>query len=75
MSTTRLSRTLLFWIAFILTRPLGASAGDFVGKPVSAGGLGYGTIGASVLLGSVLVALIGYTSWLQRKTPIKELAG
>ncbi|MFF1613269.1 hypothetical protein ACFVYA_36350 [Amycolatopsis sp. NPDC058278] len=75
MRTTRLSRTLLFWIAFILTRPLGASAGDFVSKPVTAGGLGYGTIGASVLLGSVPVALIGYTSWQQRKAPIKELAG
>ncbi|HEY0805521.1 MAG TPA: hypothetical protein VGD84_10660, partial [Pseudonocardiaceae bacterium] len=55
-------RTLLFWAAFVLTRPLGASAGDFFSKPVRLGGLGYGTIGASIILGAVLVVLIGYTS-------------
>ncbi|OXM59738.1 COG4705 family protein [Amycolatopsis vastitatis] len=70
--TTRISPTLLFWFAFVLTRPLGASAGDFVSKPVAAGGMGYGTIGASVLLGSVLVALIVYTSWQQRRTRVAE---
>ena len=67
MKTTRVSRTLLFWIAFVLTRPFGASAGDFVSKPVSAGGMGYGTTGASLLLGSILVALIVYTTWRQRQ--------
>jgi uncharacterized membrane-anchored protein len=36
---TRISRTVLFWAAFILTRPLGAVVGDFLDKPVSAGGL------------------------------------
>jgi uncharacterized membrane-anchored protein len=36
---TRISRTLLFWAAFVLTRPLGAAVGDFLDKPVSAGGL------------------------------------
>ncbi|GAB3366566.1 MULTISPECIES: COG4705 family protein [Amycolatopsis] len=74
MRTTPISRTLLFWIAFVLTRPLGASAGDFVSKPVSAGGMGYGTVGASVLLGSVLVALIGYTAWQQRQIRLAGLA-
>jgi uncharacterized membrane-anchored protein len=73
--TTRVSRTLLFWIAFVLTRPLGASAGDFVSKPVASGGMGYGTIGASLLLGSILVALIGYTSWQQRQTRPIEYVG
>jgi uncharacterized membrane-anchored protein len=62
-------------VAFVLTRPLGASAGDFVSKPVAAGGMGYGTIEASVLLGSVLVALIGYVSWQQRCTRAIEHAG
>jgi uncharacterized membrane-anchored protein len=37
---TDLSRVLLFWAAFILTRPLGATVGDFLDKPVSSGGLG-----------------------------------
>jgi len=36
---TRVSRVLLFWAAFILTRPLGATVGDFLDKPVSDGGL------------------------------------
>ena len=36
---TGISRVLLFWAAFILTRPLGATVGDFLDKPVSAGGL------------------------------------
>jgi uncharacterized membrane-anchored protein len=74
MKTTRVSRTLLFWIAFVLTRPLGASAGDFVSKPVGAGGLGYGTTGASALLGVVLVALIVYTTWQQRQAQVVEYA-
>jgi uncharacterized membrane-anchored protein len=62
MRWTAISHTLLFWMAFVLTRPLGASAGDFFSKPVSVGGLGYGTIGASVILGAILVTLILYTS-------------
>lgn len=36
---TRTSRTILFWAAFVLTRPLGAVVGDFLDKPTSAGGL------------------------------------
>ncbi len=74
MKTTRISRTLLFWIAFVLTRPLGASAGDFVSKPVTDGGMGYGTAGASLLLGSTLVALIIYTSWQKRRQRLPEYA-
>ncbi len=62
MRYTAVSNTLLFWLAFVLTRPLGASAGDFFSKPVGVGGLGYGTIGASAVLGTILVVLIVYTS-------------
>ncbi|HEY2774863.1 MAG TPA: hypothetical protein VGK20_12530 [Candidatus Binatia bacterium] len=60
-STTRVSHTSLFWMAFVLTRPLGATTGDFFTKPIAAGGMGYGTLGSSVILGSVLVALIAHT--------------
>ncbi|MFF3666333.1 COG4705 family protein [Microtetraspora malaysiensis] len=63
---TRISRTLLFWTAFVLTRPLGATVGDFFSKPVVKGGLGYGTIGSSLVLVGVLAALILYTMWRQR---------
>jgi uncharacterized membrane-anchored protein len=63
---SRVSNTLLFWLAFVLTRPLGATTGDFFSKPRAKGGLGYGTIGASLILASVLVALIVYQLWQQR---------
>jgi uncharacterized membrane-anchored protein len=47
---SNLSRTLLFWAAFILTRPLGAVVGDFLDKPVSAGGLALSRYSASAAL-------------------------
>ena len=46
----RLSRTALFWAAFILTRPLGAVVGDFLDKPLNAGGLALSRYAASALL-------------------------
>jgi uncharacterized membrane-anchored protein len=55
---TKISRTLLFWTAFILTRPLGAVAGDFFDKPVGDGGLAYSRYGASAALVVVIVACI-----------------
>lgn len=47
---TRISRTLLFWAAFVLTRPLGAVVGDFLDKPISAGGLALSRYLASAVL-------------------------
>ena len=47
---TRISRTTLFWIAFILTRPLGAAVGDFLDKPLAVGGLALSRLTASALL-------------------------
>ena len=55
---TNVSRTLLFWSAFILTRPLGATLGDFLDKPVANGGLAFGRFYASAILAAVMVALI-----------------
>lgn len=56
---TSLSRTLLFWAAFILTRPLGAVVGDYLDKPVSAGGLALSRYTASaVLLGFILACVL-----------------
>jgi uncharacterized membrane-anchored protein len=54
---TRISRVILFWIAFVLTRPFGATFGDLLTKSHEKGGLGYGTVGASLIL---LVMLIGF---------------
>jgi uncharacterized membrane-anchored protein len=50
------SRTLLFWSAFILTRPLGAVVGDFLDKPLSAGGLALSRYSASAALLAFMLA-------------------
>ncbi|MBI2801058.1 MAG: hypothetical protein HYX63_12415 [Gammaproteobacteria bacterium] len=55
---TAISRTLLFWAAFILTRPLGAVVGDFLDKPVDAGGLALSRFTASAVLLVFIVACI-----------------
>jgi uncharacterized membrane-anchored protein len=52
---TTLSRTLLFWSAFILTRPLGATVGDLLDKPVADGGLAVSRLYASLLLAAFIV--------------------
>lgn len=56
--STSISRTLLFWIAFILTRPLGAVVGDFLDKPHSAGGLALSRYSASAVLLAFMLASI-----------------
>lgn len=55
---TKLSRTLLFWAAFILTRPLGATVGDLLDKPPSHGGLGFGRFTASAVLAALMLFCI-----------------
>ena len=52
---TKLSRTLLFWAAFILTRPLGAVVGDFLDKPIAKGWLDLSRFSASATLFFVIV--------------------
>jgi uncharacterized membrane-anchored protein len=56
--TTNVSRVLLFWAAFILTRPLGATVGDFLDKPVASGGLELSRPLASLVLAVLIVLLI-----------------
>lgn len=53
---TNISRTLLFWAAFILTRPLGAVVGDFLDKPIAKGGLNLSRYTASAVLLVLIVA-------------------
>lgn len=55
---TSLSRTLLFWAAFILTRPLGAVVGDFLDKPIAKGGLELSRYTASVTIFVIIATLI-----------------
>jgi uncharacterized membrane-anchored protein len=67
---SRISHTLLFWAAFVLTRPLGAVLGDFLDKPVSSGGLELSRVGASVALAAFILACIAILS--QRATTAKH---
>jgi len=55
---TQVSRVLLFWVAFILTRPLGATVGDFLDKPLDHGGLNLSRPIASAVLAVAIIALI-----------------
>jgi uncharacterized membrane-anchored protein len=55
---TPISRVVLFWSAFVLTRPFGATFGDLLTKSHEKGGLGFGTIGSSAVLLLILVALV-----------------
>ena len=61
---TQISRTALFWSAFILTRPLGAVVGDFLDKPIDHGGLALGRFAASAAL--LLLIVIFLVSFPQR---------
>jgi len=72
---TRLDRVVLFWVAFVLTRPFGATFGDVLTKPAAAGGLNFGTIGSSLVLGAVLVAFIAYTSAMEKRRLAAEPTG
>jgi uncharacterized membrane-anchored protein len=56
--TTRVSRVALFWAAFILTRPLGATVGDFLDKPVAKGGLEFSRPLATAVLAVAIIVLI-----------------
>jgi uncharacterized membrane-anchored protein len=66
---THVSRTALFWIAFILTRPLGAVVGDFLDKPIASGGLALSRYTAS----AVLLAFILGCILLFRQRPARSM--
>jgi len=55
------SKVVLFWAAFVLTRPFGATFGDLLTKTPEKGGLGFGTIGSSAVLFVILLALVIWT--------------
>lgn len=66
---TKLNRTMLFWAAFILTRPLGAVVGDFLDKPIAAGGLALSRYSASsALLVFILACLLLFKSRAAEKS-------
>src|ERR1700736_225496 len=67
---TRINGMVLFWIAFVLTRPLGANGGDFLSKPLDHGGLNLGTTWTTAALLAVLIGLIAYQTIDTRRHPL-----
>lgn len=65
----RISRTLLFWSAFILTRPLGATLGDLLDKPLANGGFAFSRYTASAILAVIIVACIMFFPQKSGKHP------
>ncbi|CAN5775080.1 membrane protein [soil metagenome] len=57
---------LTFWVAYVLTRPLGASLGDYLSQPRDAGGLGLGTVGTSALFLVAIAAVVAYLTRSKR---------
>lgn len=66
---------LTFWLAYILTRPLGASLGDLLSQARTYGGLGLGTVYTSIAFLIVIVALVTFVSIDARRTPLHDGAG
>lgn len=66
---TRVSRVLVFWVAFVLTRPFGATMGDVLTKPHARGGLDLGTLGSSAILGGILLVLVIHAAWQESRAP------
>ncbi len=57
---TKISRTMLFWAAFVLTRPLGATLGDLLDEPVAQGGIHFSRLIASLILLGCIVAAVAF---------------
>ena len=63
---TNLPKSVLFWAAYILTRPLGATLGDTLTKPHEEGGLALGRITSSLVIAGVMIVVIALTSLRKR---------
>lgn len=59
---TRIPRSVLFWAAYVLTRPLGATLGDTLTKPHAQGGLALGRIASSLTIAAAMIAVVALTS-------------
>ncbi|MDD4976827.1 MAG: hypothetical protein PHY93_20900 [Bacteriovorax sp.] len=71
---TKVSGILLFWIAFVLTRPFGATFGDLLTKTHDKGGLDLGTIGSSLFFSLILIYALYKEIQIEKLKKINELA-
>ena len=69
---TRINKAVLFWAAYVLTRPLGATLGDTLTKPHAQGGLQLGRIVASLVIAAIMIVLISVTSLRKTERVIEE---
>lgn len=69
---TKINHILLFWIAFIFTRPFGATFGDFLTKPISKGGLELGTLQSSIVSITIMALLIYISNRYHKKTKLND---
>jgi len=67
---SRISGVFLFWVAFVLTRPFGATFGDFLTKPLDSGGMAFGTYGASAFFALVM----GVALWRESRAEARVVA-
>lgn len=71
---TKISGTILFWLAFVLTRPFGATFGDLLTKPHDKGGLNLGTIGSSIFFAAILIYALVREIEVEKAKKLKELS-
>jgi uncharacterized membrane-anchored protein len=64
---TKINEVLLFWIAFIFTRPFGATFGDLLTKPLSKGGLDLGTMPSTLIAAILMTIIVVYSSKRERR--------
>lgn len=69
---TKINSVILFWIAFVLTRPFGATFGDLLTKPTFKGGLNLGTIGSSIVLASILLVLMIFSYYKEKRASLNS---
>ncbi|MFC0220367.1 putative membrane-anchored protein [Pseudochelatococcus lubricantis] len=70
----RTNSILAFWLAYILTRPLGASFGDLLSQPIEYGGLGFGTVITSLIFLICIVAIVAYATLRQSRSEARTRA-
>lgn len=70
--STKINHVLLFWIAFIFTRPFGATFGDLLTKPVNKGGLDLGTIPSTLIAAILMLLIVIYSSKRERKLVLEQ---
>ncbi|MDO8535682.1 MAG: hypothetical protein Q7S30_01545 [Candidatus Omnitrophota bacterium] len=64
---TKISNILLFWAAFVLTRPFGATFGDFLTKPGAKGGINFGTVASSIVICVILIIAVHRETKLEKE--------